>query len=84
MKKKILSILIILLFAVSCNSHNNVIFSNTYTKIYKNSEKLMPLIHLPVQSGSDKILQSMNRKHTIKDYLNLIYKLKKYWNNRFQ
>ena len=37
MKKKILSILIILFFAVSCNSHNNVIFSNTYSKIYKNS-----------------------------------------------
>ncbi len=52
-------------------------FSNDLIEIYKNSEKLMPLIHLPVQSGSDKILQSMNRKHTIKDYLNLIYKLKK-------
>ena len=52
-------------------------FSNDLIEIYKNSEKLMPLIHLPVQSGSDKILQSMNRKHTIRDYLNLIYKLKK-------
>ncbi len=52
-------------------------FSYDLIEIYKNSEKLMPLIHLPVQSGSDKILKSMNRKHTKKDYLNLIYKLKK-------
>ena len=32
---------------------------------YKNSTKLMPFLHLPVQSGSDKILKSMNRKHNI-------------------
>jgi len=36
-KKKIVSILIVLFCAVSCNAHENVIFSNTYTKIYKNS-----------------------------------------------
>ncbi len=45
--------------------------------VYKNSQKLMPLVHLPVQSGSDKILESMNRKHTIKDYLYIFEKLKK-------
>jgi tRNA-2-methylthio-N6-dimethylallyladenosine synthase len=44
--------------------------------IYKNSQKLMPLVHLPVQSGSDKILELMNRKHTIKDYLHIFEKLK--------
>ena len=37
----------------------------------------MPLIHLPVQSGSNKILQEMNRKHTIEEYLNVIEKVKK-------
>ena len=37
----------------------------------------MPLIHLPVQSGSNKVLGNMNRKHTKEDYLNIIYKLKK-------
>ena len=37
----------------------------------------MPLIHLPVQSGSNKILENMNRKHTIKEYLEIIEKLKK-------
>ena len=35
----------------------------------------MPLIHLPVQSGSNKILKAMNRKHTIEDYYNIIKKL---------
>ncbi len=44
--------------------------------VYKNSQKLMPLVHLPVQSGSDKILESMNRKHTIEDYLHIFEKLK--------
>jgi tRNA-2-methylthio-N6-dimethylallyladenosine synthase len=37
----------------------------------------MPLVHLPVQSGSDKILNLMNRKHTIKTYLEIFNKLKK-------
>ncbi len=46
-------------------------------EVYKNSKKLMPLVHLPVQSGSDKILKLMNRKHNIKDYLYIFEKLKK-------
>ena len=46
-------------------------------EIYKTSKKLMPLVHLPVQSGSDKILESMNRKHTIKKYLEVFNRLKK-------
>ena len=37
----------------------------------------MPLIHLPVQSGSNKVLKNMNRKHTKEDYLNIVNKLKK-------
>ena len=45
--------------------------------VYKSSKKLMPLVHLPVQSGSDKILDLMNRKHLIKDYLEIFNKLKK-------
>ena len=44
--------------------------------VYKVSKKLMPLVHLPVQSGSDKILKLMNRKHNIKEYLNIFDKLK--------
>ena len=46
-------------------------------ELYSNSEKLMPLVHLPVQSGSDKILKLMNRKHLIVDYLKIVEKLKK-------
>tara|TARA_Y100000992_G_scaffold275087_1_gene218405 strand:+ start:1740 stop:3095 length:1356 start_codon:yes stop_codon:yes gene_type:complete len=45
-------------------------------EIYKYSKKLMPLVHLPIQSGSDKILKLMNRKHTIRDYLDVFNKLK--------
>ena len=43
---------------------------------YKDCEKLMPFLHLPVQSGSDKILKLMNRKHDKKYYLSIIKKLK--------
>ncbi len=46
-------------------------------EVYKYSKKLMPLVHLPVQSGSDKVLKLMNRKHNIRTYLETVYKLKK-------
>ena len=46
-------------------------------EVYRDTKKLMPLIHLPVQSGSDKILSLMNRKHTVKEYLKTYEKLKK-------
>ena len=46
-------------------------------EIYKYSKKIMPLIHLPIQSGSNKILNQMNRKHTINEYLQIFEKLKK-------
>ncbi|MEQ5872315.1 tRNA (N6-isopentenyl adenosine(37)-C2)-methylthiotransferase MiaB [Sagittula sp. NFXS13] len=39
-------------------------------------EKLMPYLHLPVQSGSDKILKRMNRQHTAEQYLKLIERMR--------
>ena len=44
---------------------------------YSSSQKLMPFVHLPIQSGSDKILKLMNRKHTVEDYLLVYEKLQK-------
>ena len=38
--------------------------------------QLMPYLHLPVQSGSDRILKAMNRKHTAQDYLRLIERIR--------
>ena len=43
---------------------------------YEDCEKLMPFLHLPIQSGSDKILKLMNRKHDKKYYFSVIEKLK--------
>ena len=39
------------------------------------NKKLMPFLHLPIQSGSDKILKQMNRKHTREKYFQIIKKL---------
>ena len=40
-------------------------------------DKLMPYLHLPVQSGSDRILKAMNRKHTRDSYFNLVDRIRK-------
>ncbi len=44
---------------------------------YSKNKKLMPLVHLPIQSGSNKILKLMNRKHTVEQYIEIFEKLKK-------
>jgi tRNA-2-methylthio-N6-dimethylallyladenosine synthase len=44
---------------------------------HKNCEKLMPILHLPVQSGSSKVLKAMNRKHNAEEYFKTITHLKK-------
>ena len=56
-------------------------FTEDLIEVHKNCEKLMPLVHLPVQSGSDEILKAMNRKHTIDEYLKITDKLKKVKSN---
>ena len=48
---------------------------------YKDCEKLMPFLHLPIQSGSNKILKLMNRKHNREYYMSVVEKLNKVNNN---
>ncbi len=43
---------------------------------FGNVPKLMPFLHLPVQSGSNKILKSMNRGHVVEEYLEIINRLR--------
>jgi tRNA-2-methylthio-N6-dimethylallyladenosine synthase len=43
---------------------------------HRDLEKVMPYLHLPVQSGSDKILKAMNRKHTAQSYLDVLSKFR--------
>jgi len=43
---------------------------------HKDLDMLMPYLHLPVQSGSDKILKSMNRQHTAKEYMDLLGRIR--------
>lgn len=52
-------------------SHPNDV-SNDLIEAHRSVDKLMPFLHLPVQSGSDRILKAMNRRHTVDDYLKLI------------
>ncbi len=51
--------------------------SEDLIECYIYSKKLMPFIHLPIQSGSNKILKLMNRKHKVEDYISTFEKLKK-------
>ena len=51
--------------------------TNDLINCHKKVKKLMHFLHLPVQSGSNKILKSMNRKHTREEYLSIIQNLVK-------
>ena len=42
---------------------------------YSTSKKLMPFLHLPIQTGSNKVLKLMNRKHTVEEYIQIFDKL---------
>ena len=44
---------------------------------YSNSKKLQPFVHLPIQSGSNKVLKLMNRGHEVEKYFEIYKKLKK-------
>ena len=56
-------------------SHPND-FDDDLVAAHAEIEKLMPFVHLPAQSGSDRILAAMNRKHRVVDYLRIIEKLR--------
>ncbi len=56
-------------------SHPNDM-SDPLIEAHADCKKLMPYLHLPVQSGSDKILKRMNRAHTAESYLRVIEKLR--------
>lgn len=45
-------------------------------EVHGSEPKLMPFLHLPIQSGSNKILKNMNRKHTVEKYLDIIARLR--------
>ena len=57
--------------------------SEDLIECYSSSKKLMPFVHLPIQSGSDKILKLMNRNHKVERYLE-IYKMIKQKNNNVE
>lgn len=52
-------------------------FSDEMIEVIKNNPNIMPHIHLPIQSGSDKILKRMGRRYNVKTYFDLFKKLKK-------
>lgn len=51
--------------------------SDDLIAIHGSEPKLMPFLHLPVQSGSDAVLKRMNRKHSAEFYLDIITRLRK-------
>ena len=57
-------------------SHPNDM-SDSLINIFGDEEKLMPYLHLPVQSGSDKILKAMNRRHSAEKYLTILKRVRK-------
>ena len=50
---------------------------NDLIACHRDLKQLMPYLHLPIQSGSDKILKAMNRRHNSADYLRVVEKLQK-------
>jgi len=50
--------------------------TNSLIEVHKTNNKLMPFLHLPIQSGSDKVLRDMNRKHTVDFYRKIVDRLR--------
>ena len=62
---------------IRLSSVEPIYFDNELISLFKNSEVLCPHAHIPLQSGSDKILKLMNRRYTSGYYLNIVEKLYK-------
>lgn len=62
---------------IRLSSIEPIYFNNELISLFKNSEVLCPHAHIPLQSGSDKILKLMNRRYTRENYLNIVEKLYK-------
>ena len=56
-------------------SHPNDM-SELLIQCHGENKKLMPFVHLPIQSGSDSVLMAMNRKHGVEKYYKIVDKLK--------
>ena len=50
--------------------------NDSLIECHGNNEKLMPFLHLPIQSGSNNVLKKMNRKHSVEEYIETLNKLK--------
>ena len=50
--------------------------TSSLIEVHKTNKKLMPFLHLPIQSGSNKVLKEMNRKHTVEFYKKIVDKLR--------
>jgi tRNA-2-methylthio-N6-dimethylallyladenosine synthase len=59
-------------------SHPSDMLHQDLFEAHRDVPQLMPLLHLPIQSGSTRILQQMNRKHTREFYLEVIDKFRRY------
>ncbi len=64
------------IYRIRYTTSHPVSFSNSLIEAYKNSPKLVSHLHLPIQSGSDKILTLMKRGHTVLEYKAKIHKLR--------
>jgi len=64
-------------FKIRFTSPNPADFSDELIETMANCQKVAKFLNLPVQSGDDKILRKMNRKYTIKQYKNLVKKIRK-------